>query len=65
MRRGVLHELATDPGALQGGDGIGSFSADGVALTVPWSADPAEDYARKKEEACAAPSGSTGVSVPF
>ena len=47
------------------GDGIGSFSADGVDFTVPWSADPAEDYARKKEEACAAPSGSTGVSVPF
>lgn len=36
------------------GDEIGSFSADGVDLTVPWSADPAEDYARKEEQVCAA-----------
>ncbi|MEX5718521.1 polysaccharide deacetylase family protein [Geodermatophilus maliterrae] len=36
------------------GDEIGSFSADGVDLTVPWSADPSEDYARKEEEVCAA-----------
>jgi peptidoglycan/xylan/chitin deacetylase (PgdA/CDA1 family) len=36
------------------GDEIGSFSADGVDLTVPWSADPSDDYARKKERVCAA-----------
>ncbi|WP_448616169.1 polysaccharide deacetylase family protein [Modestobacter sp. URMC 112] len=36
------------------GDEIGSYSADGVDLTVPWSADPAEDHARKREQVCAA-----------
>ncbi len=36
------------------GDEIGSFSADGVDLTTPWSTDPSEDYARKEEQVCAA-----------
>jgi peptidoglycan/xylan/chitin deacetylase (PgdA/CDA1 family) len=36
------------------GDEIGSFSADGVDLTVPWSPDPEQDYARKKQQVCRA-----------
>src|SRR4051794_2408696 len=36
------------------GDEIGSFSVDGLDLTVPSSTDPAKDYAYKKKEVCGA-----------
>src|SRR4051794_24228123 len=36
------------------GDEIGSFSVDGLDLTVPSSTDPAQDYAYKKQEICGA-----------
>jgi peptidoglycan/xylan/chitin deacetylase (PgdA/CDA1 family) len=36
------------------GDEIGTFSADGVDLTVPTSPDPVQDYNHKKQQVCAA-----------
>jgi peptidoglycan/xylan/chitin deacetylase (PgdA/CDA1 family) len=36
------------------GDEIGSSSADGEDLTVPWDPDPARDYAEKREQVCRA-----------
>jgi peptidoglycan/xylan/chitin deacetylase (PgdA/CDA1 family) len=36
------------------GDEIGSFSVDGLDLTVPSSPDPEKDYAHKKAEVCGA-----------
>jgi len=36
------------------GDEIGSFSADHVDLTVPFSPDPAQDYEHKRDQVCRA-----------